>query len=451
MGLAKLVAPWFLRRAGHGDYLRYLRQAESNQWKSAAEIQEIRWQKLQRLLADAAREVPYYQKVFREHGLDVSQVRSLEDVKRIPLLTKVHIQQNLNSLLARGTDRSALVPKSSSGSSGTPTTVYLDHERATRSWAWNTRHNRWAGLDWGSKVASMWGQPAKTQPSSVHAGGWWNDRLEGARQTLAAQARELHLNPYGYSPADLDRFAHDLAAFQPDILLGYANSLCALARHVEDNRIPGIRPRGIIPGGEVLTSEARTRLESVFGCKVFQRYGTREVDIIASECERGGLHLNDDHLLIELVPEPDTGAARVVVTDLHNFAMPLIRYDLEDMATPGAETCPCGRGLSLLGPIVGRTAEVFRSRSGYSVGGLWFSSQLRLIPGLTTYQVHQTAYEDFRIRVVASRTLTDADFQSLLVGIREKFGAETHVRFEQVPEIEKVGSGKFRFLISDVR
>jgi phenylacetate-CoA ligase len=451
MGLARLVAPWFLRRAGQSDYLRFLREAESNQWKSPAEIRDIRWQKFLRLLDHAVREVPYYQKTFRGHGLDVSHIHSLDDVPRIPLLTKTHIQQNLDSLLARGADKGTLVQKSSSGSTGTPTTVYLDSERGLRSWAWNTRHNRWAGLDWGSKVGSMWGQPSAAQPSAQRARSWWQRQMDATGRTLSGQTRELYLNPYGYSAAEMDRFAHNLVAFQPDILLGYSNTLHALAWHVQENRIAGIRPRGIIPGGEVLTPEVRTLLESVFGCKVFMRYGTREVDIIASECEHGGLHLNNDHLLVELVPETDTGAARVVVTDLHNFAMPLIRYDLEDLATPGAESCPCGRRLSLLGSIVGRTAEVFRSRSGYSVGGLWFSSQLRLIPGVTTYQVHQTGYEDFRIRVVASRKLTESDFQPLLSGIREKFGRDTRIQLEQVPDIKKTGTGKFRFLICDVR
>ena len=147
----------------------------------------------------------------------------------------------------------------------------------------------------------------------------------------------------------MDQFAETLISFQPNILLGYSNSLYFLAKHFSENDIQGVHLRGIICGGETLTPEARKLLESVFKAKVFLRYGSREFDIIASECDHGGLHVNDDNLLVEVLKEPGKKTGRILVTDLNNYAMPLIRYDTEDIASTISGSCPCGRGLSLLG------------------------------------------------------------------------------------------------------
>ncbi len=449
MGLAKLVAPWFLRRAGHGEYLRYLQEAEALQWRSPQEIQQVQWQRLQRLLDHAREKVPYYSKLFATHQFRAGSFQSRADLSRIPVLTKTDIQQNEDALIAAGIDKATLTWRRSSGSTGKPTKIYLDTDRGNHSWAYNTRHNRWAGLDWGSRVGSMWGlpiNPPDSEPSGLRG------RWQGWMSHAMGIPREEYLNPYEYSDAEMQRFVERLVRFQPDVLLGYTNSLYFLAKYVHAAGVRGIHPRGIICGGEALHAEGRQLLESVFDSKVFLRYGSREADIIASECEHGRMHVNDDNLLVEVLTESGEAFGRVLVTDLWNFVMPLIRYDLEDVASWADGPCPCGRGLSILAGVEGRKSEMFRTQDGRTVSGLWFTSFMREIPELSRYQVHQTGYKTFRIRIV-----TDSDrppeeiLRPAIVQIKGRFGEDTAIQITREVEIRQVGTGKFRFLISDVR
>jgi phenylacetate-CoA ligase len=293
----------------------------------------------------------------------------------------------------------------------------------------------------------MWGLPFNPLDSE---GSGLRRKWQSWMSLAMGNPREVYLNPYEYSDHEMRRFVERLVRFQPDVLLGYTNSLYFLAKHVQAAGIRSIRPRGIICGGEPLHPEGRLLLESVFHSKVFLRYGSREADIIASECQHGRMHVNDDNLLVELLTDPGEVFGKVLVTDLWNFAMPLIRYDLEDFASWADGTCPCGRGLSILAGIEGRRSEMFRTQDGRMVSGLWFTSFMREIPELKRYQVHQTGYRTFRIRIVTDPNLPPEEvLRPAISQIRSRFGEDTSIEIIRETEIKQVGTGKFRFLISD--
>ena len=449
MNLTSITAPVFLRRAGYGDFLRYLADAEAVQWKPSAEIRRLQWQRFQAILAHAAQRVPYYRDLFAERKLTVRSVESLADLQRVPLLMKAVVLAQGDRLLTEGVDKSTLSSRYSSGSTGRPTTVYLDRDRANRSWGFNTRHNLWAGLGWGCKLGSMWAAAPEVRPVA-------NTGLRAVKQRLMSRAmgnpREVHLNPFNYTEAQMQRFAEQLVSFRPDVLLGYSNSLYFLAKHVQAAGIEGIRPRGIICGGESLDAEGRRLLESVFASQVFLRYGSRETDIIASECEHGRLHVNDDNLLVEVLTDPGQPYGRVVITDLWNYAMPLIRYEIGDFASWSDQRCACGRGLSILAGVEGRSSEMFKTRDGRMVSGLWFTDVLRGLLAVKRFQVRQTDYDAFHIRITTdSDSALDVLLADAFAKIRGHFGDATRITVVRENEIAQEASGKFKFLISDVR
>ena len=448
MNLVSIAAPVFLRRAGYGDFLRYLAEADAAQWKSGAEIQRLQWQRFHALLAHAAQRVPYYGETFAKHGITARSIETRADLQRVPLLTKSDVQAHGERMLTEGVDKATLTVRRSSGSTGKPTIVFVDRDRANRSWGFNTRHNRWAGLVWGCRLGSMWSEKPSRPPMS---GGF-----RGVKQRLMWRAmgnpREVHLNPYNYTDVQMQQFVERLAALRPNVLLGYSNSLYFLAQYVQATGVRDIRPRAIICGGESLDSEARRLLESAFTSKVYLRYGSRETDIIASECEQGRLHVNDDNLLVEVLAEPGQPYGRVVITDLWNYAMPLIRYEIGDFASPSEQTCPCGRGLSILAGVEGRSSEMFRTRDGRMVSGLWFTGVFREIPAVKRFQVRQTDYDAFHIRFTSdSNAAPDVLLADAFAKIRAQFGDASRITVVREDEIAQEGSGKFKFLISDVR
>lgn len=446
MKLVHLTAPWFFRRGGCGDFIRYLEETERNQWKSPEEIHEIQWEKTKQILLHASRKVPYYRSLFQRTGLD-PQLTKREEFSRIPLLTKEIIRDNEDAFFSEGTVKEKLVLKQSSGSTGVPTKIYLDHDRAMHSWAYNLRHNRWAGLDWGCRVGSLWGGPDHQPPEAKLQG---RSLREIMIDYLAGNIREVYLNPFHHSEAEIDHFIRKLRVFRPQILLGYSNSLYFLAQYFRDNRVKGIHPRGIICGGETLLPEARELLQQVFCCKVFLRYGTREADIIASECEEGRLHLNDDNLLIEVHGEPGDSQGSVLMTDLNNRVMPLIRYDLGDIAELDSRKCPCGRGLSVLKSIQGRKSELFKTRDGRRISGLWFNKLARSIQSVRKYQLRQKDYEHFEVLLAVDSPPSQAEIDHFRQEIQGVFGESCVINIQYVDDIPKAGSGKFHFLISDV-
>lgn len=450
MNLSRLTAPYFFRKNNCSTFLTYLQEAESNQWKSPKEIRAIQQRKLQRLLESASQHVPYYRRLFQEQGIDLRKWdESL--FEKIPLLTKLIIQKEENTLLAEGVDRGQLLSKQSSGSTGVPTKVYLDTDRAHHSWAYNLRHNRWAGYDWGCRVGSLWGTPDHAVSDDVPK-GWKERSVRTLKDTITGRIRELYLNPFNYSEEEMADYVQRLQEFRPHILLGYSNSLHALAQFVQARGVSVRVSRGIITGGETLLPEARHALEEVFHSRVYDRYGTREVDIIASECEQGQLHLNEDNLLVEILPEPglETGG-RVVVTDLNNFVMPLIRYDLGDIASFSPEPCRCGRGLAVLSRVQGRYSEHFKTRDGRIISGYWFNILVRKIPGLQKYQVRQTDYEAFRFLLVCDPLPEPEAIRRMEEEVRELFGSSSTFDIQFVEDIPTAGTGKYHYLISEVR
>ena len=213
-------------------------------------------------------------------------------------------------------------------------------------------------------------------------------------------------------------------------------------------------PKGILSTSMMLVPHERLIIEDVFGVEVTDRYGCEEVSLIASECERHeGMHLNVEHLYIEFIKDDGSPArpgemGRIIVTDLMNKAMPIIRYQVEDMGVPSDKKCSCGRGLPLMERIVGRTADFLIRRDGSRVAGIsLIENTLTKIPGISQMQIIQEALGKFVINIVRGSNYTDATRQALIKYLYDLFG--DHIQIDLIPTnvINPEASGKYRFTI----
>ena len=209
------------------------------------------------------------------------------------------------------------------------------------------RHDEWAGRRLGDRVALIWGAPTDFSSSTLKS------RL---RQWF--EGPQLWLNTGRLCVDEFAEFNRRLRDFRPTIILGYANSLALFARFLSENERPTCSPKAIISSAEILSEEARAAIQLVFGCPVFNRYGCREVSVVASECEQHqGLHIMAEGLYVEIVdrnghPVTEGEVGDILVTDLLNYGMPLIRYRIGDrglghLASARADAeCPaCSRWL----------------------------------------------------------------------------------------------------------
>jgi phenylacetate-CoA ligase len=209
----------------------------------------------------------------------------------------------------------------------------------------------------------------------------------------------------------------------------------------------GVRPDGIISTAMVLHEWQRAVIEAVFACKVTNRYGCEEVSLIASECEEhSGLHVCADNIYHEV-----QAGGTLLVTDLCNRAMPLVRYQVGDVVVPSARVCRCGRGLPLIERVEGRDADYVLTPAGHLISGISLTENFAvLVPGAAQVQIVQESVTRLRIRLVADDRFGPASRAKIADLVAATFGEGVRHEVELVGAIPQEPSGKYRFCISNV-
>jgi phenylacetate-CoA ligase len=425
-------------------YLHHYRHLLRRQYDTPEVVRARQWTALAEILTHAAATVPFYRRRFERLGLRPDQVRNFEDYRRLPVLTKADIRSAGPALLSDRYDQAALHRKKTSGSTGVALEIFVDEASLQWKRACALRSDEWAGWRFGEPVARVWGNPEYLRHG-------WRGRLRNALLDRACYLDTLRMDP-----AALDAFARKLRRSQPALLFGHAHSVFLLAEHVRGAGLHGIRPRGIITTAMVLHDWQRRVIEDVFACPVTNRYGCEEVSLIACECERHrGLHVNSDGVWVELLrdgrPVAPGEPGSVVVTDLTNRAMPLLRYQVGDVAVWSERACPCGRGLPLLERLEGREADYVVTPTGELISGISLTENFALhVPGVAQIQIIQESLHHFRFRIVRGPDFGPASLRRLDELVGERFGNGVAHECEFVERIPQEPSGKYRFCISRV-
>jgi phenylacetate-CoA ligase len=243
-------------------------------------------------------------------------------------------------------------------------------------------------------------------------------------------------------------FARKLASYRPEVLLAYANTLGLFARFVEAEGIKLPSPRGIITSAEVLTPENRALIERVLGAPVYDRYGSREFAVIATECDQhSGMHVNAENLLVEITGETPAESGEIAITDLKNFAMPMIRYMTRDHGKTLGQPCACGRGLPLIQLTGGRTTD-FLHGNGRRVSGIVLATYvITNNKGIGQVQFVQSQRGRIQVNVVKSQAWGEESTADLLRKAGNFLGADMQFDVVYLPAIPHEKSGKYRFSI----
>lgn len=439
-----LVDPLVAAREG-SSHRRWLRELEQTQYAPPERIARIQVERLRRLLIHARQNVPFYAERFEAAGFDPTHLNSVAELRVLPRLTKSDIQKHREQLKAANFPAAHLVPNQTGGSTGSPLRFFHDRDRLFSRKAATIRHDRWAGLDIGDKVAVLWG----------HRGDLNHKRSLKDSFLQTFHDRRIFLDTSEMTAARMATFAATLAGWRPRVYLAYANSMFLFARYIrEQYKGPFPGPQSIITSAELLTDEQRQYIEDVFGCPVYNRYGSRETSVIASECNRhGGMHIGAELLLVEIEkdsrPCADGETGEVVITDLMNFGMPFIRYQIEDMAAPLSGPCACGRTLPRLDLTGGRVTDFLVAPDGRVVSGAALTIYfIATVPGIAQAQLVQEERHRLKIRLVKDNRFDSGSERLIAVKIKEFFGDTMQYELEPVANIPKTASGKYRFSIS---
>lgn len=436
-----VFASWVARE--HRGYHEYRKEFERTQFLSREALQSLQQERLQRLVQQAAERCPFYRERFAAAGIDPNGVWSPEAWQRLPLLTKRDIQDHGEAMQAREFPENARVRNQTGGSTGSPLQFYVDRRRLASRMASTHRHNAWTGLQPGDWLAQLWGARLDQLPS----GGAWN----WMRRHLLY--RTLDLNTSSIGEGDWETYIALLRHYRPRFLVSYARSAVELAEYLQEHKITDIGFQSIITTAEVLMPAQRALIEQVLGGKVFNRYGCREVSVIASECrEHSGMHVNAEALLVEIVPSPELPVpwGKVVVTDLLNDSMPLIRYKIGDVARWAENICACGRGLPMLAEVEGRTTDFLHLPDGRVVSGPALTLVIADLSNVRQVQFVQREREEVILRVVPGRGYDAGARQELQRRLDLYLKGAARLTIEEVDAIPTEVSGKYRFVKSEL-
>lgn len=440
---SKLIYPLYHRLIASGA-LNAVRELESHDQLSASELHELEQTKLQALLSHASAHVPYYQGVIDELGLDSQALSKPECFRSLPILSKAVIREQGKRLHSTMLAGNRLDPNSTSGSTGSPMSFFTDRRSKAYRKAAVIRNRRWVGVDVGEPVVHIWGSPIDQKRAEALRG-----RVHGLI------TRETFLSAYEISDASFLNYIDILKRTGACLLVGYPSVLSEFARFCGERSIRFPRLRAVIASAEALYDHHRQSIEDNLGVALFNRYGCREVGDIAHEIPgQAGLVVNSDRILVEVVdesgePSPPGVQGRLLVTDLDNFGMPLIRYDIGDL---GSWAPPESHSYALPYPILesveGRSLDIVVSPGGARVGGTFWTILLRQRPGISNFQVVQDEPGGVNVRYVRDRGTAEIDFAYFSGEIEKVLGAGFRCSFTEVDRIEPEANGKFRLVIS---
>ncbi|MFH1036325.1 MAG: phenylacetate--CoA ligase family protein [Pseudomonadota bacterium] len=423
------------------DALAIKRRLKTGQYQSGQGILDGQWSDLAALLAHAQAHVPFYRRFFSQAGLSAREVVQARDLSLLPVITR-------EMLMAQPADFASdpLPPgsfkKATGGSTGEPLRFWVCP--ASNQWrmAMTRRGYGWAGAINGKRAVYVWSRDIYAKTPAHQAKETLHRRLLRAR----------YFSNFELSQDRLAELTELIDRFRPRYLVCYTTSADTLARYALKT---GWRPRSplesVVVGAEKLFEPQREMIESGLGCPVFESYGSREFMLIAMECEaHAGLHISAENLMVEIMgpdgPCPPGHSGQVLVTDLHNFAQPFIRYQNGDLATWLEGACPCGRHLPRLASVDGRALDLIRGLDGRPLTGVFFPHMLKEFPVVKHFQVVQTAPDSLTIRVVPEGEFPAATQEAIIEQVLKVLPG-LQVRIVLVDELEKTATGKIRVTI----
>jgi phenylacetate-CoA ligase len=436
----------FTNRLRGLDTLRVLKEIEKAPFRSVAEVREQQFNDLSALLAHSEARVPYYRNLFRSLGIRAQDIRSWNDFAQLPILTKDIIRENQRALIREDVTLEQLQPHFSGGSTGVPLKFFRSADYMVASDAGTYRNLQQCGWRPGEMIAFFWGGNDKLYAMS---------RVEFELRQFVR--RSYQFDPFYSGEAEMAEWAKRFRRVRPRVILGYASTIARFAAFLDQQgkQIAGIK--GVFTTAEKLYQPQREVLERVFSCKVFDCYGSSEVQNIAAECPQGKMHINADFVAIEEDKALDDGPRSFLLTSLKNWSMPFIRYRNEDggYLLPAQELCSCGNNFPLMRLDIARSSDNFVFPDGRVVHGEFFTHLMYGSDGIVTFQFHQTAIDEIILSIVPGPGNVQKRRDKIEDSIRQIRaicpGHTIRIEVREVDEIPLSSAGKYRFTRSDVK
>jgi len=390
------------------------------------------------MILHAYNNVPFYRRVFKQYNIQPEDIREKKDLLKLPVLTKDDIKKNISDMVAKNIPSSRIMSAYSSGSTGSPLRYYLDKQSYSAGWAQTFRCWSWAGFGIGDPYVKI--------------------GLE-ERNSIRKNLQDFVMNTQYIGFSNIQRtnirdIVTKIRSFHPKIIRSNTDYIYPIAKMMEQEDLY-YSGATVTTTASILFPHYRNLVEKHFNCRIMDAYGG-EGTPVSFQCEkREHYHIADEDVIVEFMKEGDyvdeEEQGKIVITNLNNFAMPLIHYDLNDVGQFLEGTCSCGRNLSLMKSIEGRDNDIVKTVTGEMIPVHFFSYLFRDIHGVVQFQVIQERIDRIVLKIVKNTQFSESDAVFITEKVRNKTGGQIAVDFQFVDDIPVSGkSGKRRYVISSV-
>lgn len=392
---------------------------------------------LRTLLAYCHRNVSWYSEAFRSSGVRLTGPDPMAELAKLPILSKNTVRENHGYFCGPMVAQDAL-PFSTSGTTGEPLTVYTSRNQWIMEQGIIWRHWKWAGYRFRDRMAVLRSYAPKPGQPNIRV-----DRLKNW----------TYFSVFNMDDATLDSYAEYLTRWRPRYLRGYPSSLMLLAQHAARRgyRLPTLK--AAFTASEVVPPELRAALREAFNVEVFDHYGQAEISCMFHECERHqGLHIDWEYGLLELLPSETPGLSRMIATNLHNYAMPLLRYDTGDLAVGDLQRCACGRVAPVIKAIRGRSDDYILSKAGVRIPTVNLYTYFSKFKEISRFQMVQPEAGVMSVSV-AVWTASESDGPAIREKIQRDLSQMTglDVTVPSTPEFIQTREGKFPAFVQRIK
>ena len=432
-------------------------------------LREMQLSRLKSLLDYANRHIPFYTKRFRDIGMEPEEIKTLEDLRGIPPLTRQEVidfhKDMVDSRLAESIPyadtakrdpgvpipfarfrKHKLVRNTSSGSTGAPTVFYEDGSRTSMNWVHEMRLKEWYGVGPGAREARMVRISTDYMPKS---------RVVRFRKMFWGQ---LLLPGVNLSDGEYDYCLEAIKEFRPRVMWGFTSALAGLSEYVvrRAKDMGSYRPTVMVGWAAPVYDHERAIMEKAFSCSVSNIYGAREVGHVAGLCPNGSFHINQENLLVETdapgLDLPSDSPGEILVTTLDLSPMPFIRYRMGDVGEVAPSRCDCGRTLQVIENLLGRTGEIFISKEGRMISpNFWCRTFMsgKISGAVRRFQVIYTKDKNLRIKIEKDAGFSDIAKSHIVEMVKTNFSEKTSLEINYVDRIEPQVSGKYQMVVNE--